>query len=890
MYTKTTYLALLILLAVATAGCGGGGGNTSGASPPTGNSDQPPPLPAPVYSGVNTAAQLSPYIGGQVTDFVFAEVDIAESFSQNLINPFLQAGYGEINSTQAGPMGGQVVLTGFIEFQSVGWVVETFSNYVFQPSNANSPVTVNGQLLVEVQGTSVTYGYTDYEAMGSGFDTVLSGTAVRITQTPSSGNGGQATTTTTTLNLGILDRIASIDQEFSNFTLVSDPNVFVGANIPAIDRTFKGRVYDSAVGYVDMQTQGPEVYLLDPTKLLPIYGAAVEVSGSSNTTPLQIGPLNYYFFSVGISTQNNGVFDATARYVWNGFTLDITPAPVGSGPVAVAEESSSPAVGVAISLDGRFSHSPSGNYLHMSWSLLYATPGSHPVLTNANMPEASLTVDKAGDYMVLLTVSDGNQTAQDTAIVSVPSNNTPTESFPMFETVAGPDVTDTMGTPVLLDGRASFDAGDDGGAPTYDWQLIAPPGSKATLSDPTSAQPSFTPDVPGYYHVLLNFSTAYLNTYENPSAQSLTVTVGEPIAFRPPVQFDGSLNQYLSPSFAVADIDGDGKPDLILYPTGGSDVNVYRNAGSGVFTAPIVLTPPGNATGGQFVAAADLNGDGRADIVESGGNGTGDGAVLVFLQNPDGLFSAPVLYDFPNANISGGPIAIGNLFGSSSLSVIVVGTYGEMLNFPVNSNGTLQSPTTMNLPQNGWWPENQTLALTDFNGDGLADLIGNDYMHGAVSLLTATSNGTFALFSNQAYGLGSVAAAEDLFGDGKNEVVVAGQSALQVFSEAGTTPTTYPLVLNSPTAVGIGDLNNDKLADIVLVYPGDCNTYGAGECIHELGLFFQQANQSFGPEILAPVNGFGSGPVWIGDINGDGVPDLMYSSGGRPVIQLGYKP
>lgn len=886
MKVSAKYSICFLFCLIATA-CGGGGGNSSSSSSGgTTASQQPPPLPMPVYSGISTAAQLSPFIGGQVTAFVFADVDIAASFSQNLISPFLQGGYGPISSTQAGPMGGQVVLTGYVNGNTTGWVVEDFSDYSFQPQNTSSSVTLNGQLLVEVTGASVTYGYTNYEAKGSGFDTVLSGTATQMTQAPTSAGGNQTTTTTTTLNIGILDRVAGFDEEFSNFTLVSQsgPNIVVGADVPAIDRTFTGRVYDSAVGYVDMQTQGTEIYVLDPTKLLPIYGANVLVSGSNNTTALQIGPLNYYFFSVGISTQNNGVFEASARYNWNGFTVDTTPAPVGTGPVAVAEESSSPAVGVPISLDGRFSHSPSGDYLHMNWSLLYATPGSHPVLANASMPEASLIVDEAGDYLVLLTVTDGAQSAQHTVIVSVPSTNTPTESFPMFETVAGPDVTGTIGTPVLLDGRASFDAFDDGNAPTYNWQLIAPPGSKATLSDPTSAQPSFTPDISGYYHVLLNYSTAYLNVFENPSAQSLTVTVGEPIAFRPPVQLDGSLNKYLSPSFYVVDMNADGKPDVLLYPLIGSSnsMNLYLNTGGGTFAAPAFLSAPGNSDNGLFATVADLNGDGRLDIVMSGVNTGDQDSLFVFLQNPDGSFATPQAYIYPNPIGFPNPVTVGRLFGSNTLSVVVL-SCGGLCDFPVNSDGTLQAPSSINLPSFLGVPFEDQFKLVDFNDDGLADLLSG-------GLYTANSNDTFSVFNNQDNPVTEVATTGDLYGDGHNELITAGPTSLQVFSEAGTNPIAYPLTANDPPVVSFGDLNGDGLGDVVLVYPGDCNTYGAGVCIHSLGLLYQQANHSFGPEIFVPVDGLGSGPLWIGDLNGDGVPDLMYTSSGKPVIQFGYKP
>ncbi|MGH8279240.1 MAG: FG-GAP-like repeat-containing protein [Gammaproteobacteria bacterium] len=849
-------------------------------------------MPSPVYSGATTAAALTPFIAGQVTNFVFANVDIAASFSQNLIDPFLQGGSGPISSTQEGPEGGQVTLNGYVSGTASGWVNENFNDYSFQPQGTSSFVTLNGQLLVEVNGTFVTYGYTNYEAKSSGFDMVLSGTAAQTMQTSNSTGSGTTTTASVTLNLGIADRTAGIDQELTNFTLVSQsgPNVVVGANTPVINRTFNGRVYNSAVGYLDMQTKGAEVYLQDPTKLLPIYGADVLVSGNSNTTPLQIGPLNYYFFSVEISTQNNGIFDASARYNWNGFTADTTPALVGSGPVAIAEESSTPAVNTPISLDGRFSHSPGGDYLKMQWSLLYATPGSHPMLADADLPQATLTVDKAGDYLVLLTVNDGNQSSQDTLTIRVPATNTPTDTYPMAQSVAGPDVTGQIGVPVLLDGRASFDALDDGNEPTYDWNLIAPPASKATLSNPTSAQPSFTPDVPGYYHVQLNFP--FLNTFGTPSAQSLTVTVDEPIAFRPPVNFDGSSSTgYFDAQFQVADVNGDGKPDVLFFPVSGNlsavnPVNLYLNTGNGTFASPVLLSAPGNAGNGLFATIADLSGDGRLDIIVSGVNAAGQSALFVFLQNSDGSFAAPATYTYGGSNSFPSPVAVGHLFGSSTLSVAVLTTYGQLFDFAVSSNGTLQPPTVIALPQSAWGNGN-ALTLVDFNNNGLADIISNDYDHSDVYLLTATSTGNFSAFGVQAFNQGETACTIDLYGDGKNELVIAGQSALQVYSEAGTSPASYPMLVAAPSAVGVGDVNGDGLSDIVVT---NSTNLGNGNTQYGLGFFLQQTYHSFAPEVFRPLDAPANGPVWVGDLNGDGIADLMYMSAGQPVIQFGYKP
>lgn len=79
----------------------------------------------------------------------------------------------------------------------------------------------------------------------------------------------------------------------------------------------------------------------------------------------------------------------------------------------------------------------------------------------------------------------------------------------------------TVGTPVTLDGSGSS---DPQGLPlTYDWQIaFAPSGSQAQLSDPTSATPTFTPDVDGVYVFSLTVSDGEASSNPNTTTVSTT--------------------------------------------------------------------------------------------------------------------------------------------------------------------------------------------------------------------------------------------------------------------------------------------------------------------------------------------------------------------------------
>jgi hypothetical protein len=113
---------------------------------------------------------------------------------------------------------------------------------------------------------------------------------------------------------------------------------------------------------------------------------------------------------------------------------------------------------------------------------------------------------------------------------------------------------------------------------------------------------------------------------------------------------DGSFtSSYICSSFGgaldwrpiVADINGDGRADIVNYKIIGSglQVNVQFSKGDGTFTSPTTSQSfPGNYTGWTF-SAADLNGDGRADLVGSVFNQT-SAQIATALSNGDGTFTA----------------------------------------------------------------------------------------------------------------------------------------------------------------------------------------------------------------------------------------------------------
>src|SRR5262249_19713248 len=104
---------------------------------------------------------------------------------------------------------------------------------------------------------------------------------------------------------------------------------------------------------------------------------------------------------------------------------------------------------------------------------------------------------------------------------------------------------------------------------------------------------------------------------------------------------------------AVADVNGDGKADLVVSDTRSNTVSVLLNNGDGTFQAPrqfaIGASPPSPVEQvtdvpnlGRPVAVADVNRDGRPDIIVAN-DASSD--ISVLLGRGDGTFEPQRRYD-----------------------------------------------------------------------------------------------------------------------------------------------------------------------------------------------------------------------------------------------------
>lgn len=299
------------------------------------------------------------------------------------------------------------------------------------------------------------------------------------------------------------------------------------------------------------------------------------------------------------------------------------------------------------------------------------------------------------------------------------------------------------------------------------------------------------------------------------------------------------------------DFNGDGLEDIAYANTTG-DVLVALSNGDGTFTTPKSIGLGTEVCPEYYAATADINGDGKVDIVVPYGGDTACGS--------------------PSGGASGYWVALGN--GDGTFAKPVFTTFGTEL---------------------------YSATLADMNGDGVPDLILNDvpFINGfgyQVSLLPGNGDGTFgnAITIESSYIISDVAAA-DINNDGKMDLVL---SAQEVSGSDITTGGILTLLgngdgtFNAPSMVTtdnfflglqVADMNNDGNQDIVATlyqhqdqpveYYGMVTLLGYGN-----GQFSQPYNQLESLESTLPQ---------VGSFYADGAVDVVTSTAYGTALFMG---
>lgn len=335
---------------------------------------------------------------------------------------------------------------------------------------------------------------------------------------------------------------------------------------------------------------------------------------------------------------------------------------------------------------------------------------------------------------------------------------------------------------------------------------------------------------------------------QNPSNLKVYLATSVGVYGTPTYVPDGNVPLWL----ASADLTNDSLNDVVTasYDDGALAVFLNDKLSPGTFNTPLVLSSPGASQ----VAIADMNGDGLPDLISA------DFTVSLFLQSSPGTFAAPISLYPGGANW----VAAGDLNGDGAPDIALTDAVGVkvLMHTGAASSATFAAPVSVfTQTANQDVIGANLIAIADVNGDGLNDLVitdpgptGEQTPTVNVLLQNAASPGTFLPAVSYPIAAGDVSQSillADLEGSGKLDIVIGGLSTVTVLlhdpANAGKflADTVYP----APGAneIAIADINGDGKPDIV-VSNGVTNPVVNGVVTTHPGVLLQSATTagSFG--------------------------------------------
>lgn len=274
---------------------------------------------------------------------------------------------------------------------------------------------------------------------------------------------------------------------------------------------------------------------------------------------------------------------------------------------------------------------------------------------------------------------------------------------------------------------------------------------------------------------------------------------------------------------AIGRFSGDRRRDIAVSASADDTISLLYTKKNGIFKHGPTLNTPARPT---FLAAADLNRDGRTDLISLNSAATTK-PISTWLQRSGGGFGSRRDYSAYGTEWRG--LAVGDLNGDKRPDVAVLSYLDDVSVRLTKRNGTLGRRTVVRNPGGGGWFD---LAMADFNRDGKGDLVAGDMGSNALHVRLGKGNGRFK---------------------GDHEIPLAGAE---------------------PGALVTGDFNRDRKADIGIA------SYSPARVVTLPG----KGNGKFGPE-SAPYPAASQG-FWIGAarLNADKGPDLVF--GGRTTLDV----
>ncbi|WBA44392.1 FG-GAP-like repeat-containing protein [Hymenobacter canadensis] len=402
-----------------------------------------------------------------------------------------------------------------------------------------------------------------------------------------------------------------------------------------------------------------------------------------------------------------------------------------------------------------------------------------------------------------------------------------------------------------------------------------------TAASPTSLTVTVPPGTTYQYPTVTNLATA-LTAY---AAQPFVVTLNGTVAFAAKADFATGTDPY---SVAIGDVNGDGKPDLVVANAGSNTVSVLRNtstAGTVSFAARVNFA---TGTNPLSVAIGDVDGDGKPDLAVAN---VGSNTVSV-LRNTStaGTVSFAARVNFATG-ANPRSVAIGDVNGDGQPDLATANFFSNTVSVLRNTGaaGTVSFAAKADFATGG---SPYSVAMGDVTGDGQPDLAVANSNSNTVSVLRNTgAAGTVSFAASADFATGDSprsVAIGDVTGDGKPDLATANffSNTVSVLRNTGSTgAVNFAARVNfatgtNPVSVAIGDVDGDGKPDLAVA-----NSNSTSNTVSVLRNTVSAGTVSFAAKADVAT---GSLPlsVAIGDMDGDGNPDLATANDGSNTVSV----
>lgn len=334
----------------------------------------------------------------------------------------------------------------------------------------------------------------------------------------------------------------------------------------------------------------------------------------------------------------------------------------------------------------------------------------------------------------------------------------------------------------------------------------------------------------------------------------------------------------------IADMDLDGLPDIVgLYQYGYSSITRNTSTSTAVNLNSSIYYIYNGATNSSDLELADLDGDGRTDIITGNTYSSNSSFIATRNTSTPGNISTAALVEFPG--ISGytvTDVAVADFDKDGKPDVIIsysnnivsyfrnISSIGN-INFSTKTDITLGSGSVIN-----------SIAVGDIDGDGKVDVaaaggsgsqinyLRNTSIAGSISFAAYTSTALSGTITGIAIGnIDNDSKPEIIYGNGSGNVGILKNNSVSGTITISSSPVSLTTLGNTPQDIKLGDLDGDANADISVGYSSGT----------QISIFKNNGTGSIsiGTKYDFTLASSGSSPLAVGlcDMNGDSKMDVL---------------